>query len=393
MKRSKSLALSLSALLMFTLFSCSSSEVKIGVIIPQEGDLADYGYQIRSGIQMAYEEVNAETASGNFKKTYTLVLEDEPSDPERLIEVFNKLEAEGVTAIIGAASSSGTLALTPLANEKGIVLLSPASSSPEINVESNDFVFRNYPSDTLEAQKLSNVIFQKCRIQKCLMVRAKTAFSEGITYSMLGFARQNSSRLPNEVIKFSSDSSTADWVATVDRIVEVNPDAVFLSAVKDGLIPLIREIRSRDELNDLYIFTHSSFLAEDVVKELGPEMVEGVMFSAYEWNPQENPRIQDFANKFTASYHANPTMYAATGYDAMWILAMAAEGVNHQMSEEFRAKISQTSFEEHVLFTTDFNKRGDVTRIPVVYRMTDGNPVELTEEDVETIKRDILTRI
>ena len=382
---------------LFTNACGNSSVVKIGVIVPREGSsLADYGYQLESGINLALSDVEASHQLGEIKKKYILEVRNEPDDIEKVKETFKELvDKEGVVAIIGAASSAATLALAPMANDSKIVLLSPASSSPEINQGNSDYIFRNHPSDTLEAQKLANVIFQKCVIRKCLMVRAKNAYSEGITFELLRFARQiQNDKLPNEVVKFDTDPNKVDWAAVVDRVVEIDPEGVFLGSYADGLIPLIKELRSRQELKNLYIFTSSSFLPDQAINVLGKEMVEGVMFTGYAWDPMENrANIQEFSKRFKEQHLAEPTIYAATGYDAMWILVKAIDGINHHIPDNLRASMNNMNFENLLLGETDFNKRGDVTRIPMIYRITDGRKVELTAEDMEQIKSDVLTRI
>ncbi len=386
------------ALLMgvFLFSSCyQSNDVKIGVIIPQEGSLGDYGFQIISGIELAEEALKKRKAQGEVVKNYQIIYENESADPNKVdvaLSSFDRLKNQGVSAIIGAASSSATLALAELANQNQIVLLSPASSSPDINKEGGDFVFRNYPSDTLEAQALSNVIFQRCRLQKVLMVRSKNAYAEGITFELLRFARKNSSTLPNHVVKFDSDPSTVDFVAAVDAIVLEDADAVFLGGYTDTLIPLISEIRSRSELKDTYLFTSSSFLPGKVVKALGPEVVEDVIFTSYAWDPNLDPRTSDFAKEFDTKFGTESTIYAATGYDALMILVDAIEAVNHRLPKETRSQLNKI---EHagLLGETDFNKRGDVTRIPVVYWMKGGVPTALTADDMAEIKRAYLTRV
>ncbi|CAM2066616.1 Amino acid ABC transporter substrate-binding protein [Sulfidibacter corallicola] len=378
---------------LFLLTSCASNDVKIGVIIPQEGSLADYGYQIRSGIQMAYDEIQQSKQKGEIQKNYQLIMEREDQDLAKVEEAFHRLRKQGVTAIIGAASSAATLKLAPLANEHKIVLISPASSSPEINQGTTDFVFRNHPSDTLEAQKLSNVIFQKAKIQKCLMVRSRDAYSEGITFELLKFARQNSSSLPNEVVKFSANPEEVDWTAVVDRIVEIRPHAVFLAAYHNGLVPLIKTIREREDTKGIYIFTSSSLILDEAVKELGKEALEGIMFTGYHWDPHENiPQVIEFTKSFKENFHTDPTLFAATGYDAMKFLVTAIEDVNQQLPDDLRSQITKNAF-TGILGETDFNKRGDVTRIPVVYSVHDGARGEITEEEINKIKEDVLTRL
>jgi len=370
------------------LCSCGKgSTVKIGVIVPSAGSLADYGFQINSGIELAEKKL----ASLGYKNRYEVLYEHESDDPNKTdvaIESFQRLKKKGVRAIIGAASSSATLALAPLANESRIILLSPASSSPEINRES-DFVFRNYPSDTLEAQFLSNVIFSRCKISRVLMVRAKNAYAEGITYELLGYARKVSHSLPDRVVKFESDPASVDFAAVVQQIVDVAPEAVFLGGYYDSLIPLIKEIRTREELQKLLIFTSSSFLPAKITKALGPEMVENILFTQYTWGVANEEKRQEFVKDFEATYHTPPNIYAAAGFDALMILAHNFEKVNPRIPGEMRMQMNKEAY-LGVLGETMFNKRGDVTRIPELMWMKGGQPVNVSDEDIELIKRSIL---
>lgn len=375
----------------FALTSClDTSNVKIGVIIPEKGSLAEYGYQIRSGIQMAYKETQANT---ELTKNYELIFENEnENDVDGIRSSFLRLKEQGVSAIIGPASSAGTLELVDLANENKIVLLSPASSSPDINTGTTDYIYRNYPSDTLEAQALANSIFQKIRLQKVLVVRAKNLFSEGISYELLKFGRQNSRHIPNRVVKFDPDPTQVDWKAVVDDIETVQPHGLFLAAYTDELIPLIREIRSRESMSKVFLFTCSAFVLPDAIEELGKELVEGMMFTAYPWDPNDpsNTRVQEFTKKFTEEYHTMPGIFAATGYDAVNVLVETFENANQTIPDELKDYMNKTNF-DGILGETDFNKSGNVTRIPRLYRIVNGMTEEVSSDQYQEMRETVLT--
>lgn len=375
----------------FALTSCfNASEVKIGVIAPEKGSLYEYGYQIRSGIGLAYNEAKANT---KLKRKYELIYENE--DETNLEDVkasFNRLKEQGVRAIIGPASSAATLELTELAEKNKIVLLSPACSSPLIDEQARRFVYRNYPSDTLEAQTLSSSIFQKIRLQKVMMVRAKNAFSEGMTYEVLKFARQNSRSIPSRVVKFDHDPTKVNWKEVVDDIATAAPHGLFLAAYTDGLIPLIREIRSRPEMDKVFIFTCSAFVLTDAVETLGKEKLEGLMFTAYPWDPNSptDTNVQNFSKKFNEVCHTQPGVFAATGYDAFNILVSTFENSNNGLPDELTEFMNKTNF-SGLLGETDFNKTGSVTRIPKLYRIINGVREEVTDENYQALKEIVLT--
>ena len=79
----------------------------------------------------------------------------------------------------------------------------------------------------------------------------------------------------------------------------------------------------------------------------------------------------------------------------MWILVHAMEGINHTIADEVQSTLNKESFKEGpafklVLGETDFNKRGDVIRIPVVYKLSGGIKSPLQKEEIDAIKSKLL---
>jgi branched-chain amino acid transport system substrate-binding protein len=64
----------------------------------------------------------------------------------------------GVVAAIGADVSGVTLAIAPVFQQAEIILMSPASSTPKLSNAGN-FIYRNFPSDDLEALNTADHVF------------------------------------------------------------------------------------------------------------------------------------------------------------------------------------------------------------------------------------------
>ena len=225
------------------------------------------------------------------------------------------------------------------------------------------------------------------------MLRSENTYGKGITFELLRFARQNSRHIPGEVVKFDPDPSKVNWAEVVDKAETFGAHGLFLAAYTDELVPLIREIRSRPSMEKVFLFTSSAFVLKDAIEELGKEQLEGLMFTNYEWYPNDNtnPQRAEFVKNFREKFLIQPGYFAATGYEALNILVETLDPINHAIKDEITESMNKLKYEGPLLGETDFNKSGNVTRIPKLYRVTDGQKVEVTAEQISEWRTLVLT--
>lgn len=115
-------------------------DIVIGHIAPMTGDAAVYGEWEKEGIDLALEEINKSGGIGG--KLIRVIHEDDQADPTNGINAINKLIlVDRVQAIIGAAASSVTLAIAPIAEKNRVVLMSAVSAADKIS-DAGDYIFR-----------------------------------------------------------------------------------------------------------------------------------------------------------------------------------------------------------------------------------------------------------
>ena len=126
---------------------------EIGVILPLTGPGAAYGIPEKEGIELGLEELNNHRAT-----PIKLIFEDSETEPSAGVIAFNKLiQISKVKTVIGAMSSSVTLAISPIAEQNQIILISPGSSNPELS-NAGDYIFRLYPSDDYQGKILADYV-------------------------------------------------------------------------------------------------------------------------------------------------------------------------------------------------------------------------------------------
>ena len=104
-----------------------SDELAIGVVFPLTGHLAATGQLMQQGFDLALDEINA-APLGRPKLQF--LVEDDSSTVSGAVSAFNRLiHQEGVSVILGPASSSATQAAFPIAQDNQVVAISPTSGA------------------------------------------------------------------------------------------------------------------------------------------------------------------------------------------------------------------------------------------------------------------------
>ena len=123
-------------------------QLRIGYLADRSGSLAELGDVISVGVELAVQHINE--AGGVNGRDVVLVSGDTKVNPTQGVEEARRLvEIEGVQAIVGAISSTVTLAVTEsVIGPSGVVMITPSASSPALSTSNdNDFLFRSAPSD------------------------------------------------------------------------------------------------------------------------------------------------------------------------------------------------------------------------------------------------------
>ena len=125
------------------------STIEIGALLPLSGALASYGEASLAALQDAVDQINAR---GN--QQVTLVVEDTQTTPEAGLARLKVLHGRGINVVIGPYASSQVAAVKAYADEHGILLLSPLSTSRALAI-ANDNVLRFTPDDEQEGKAVA----------------------------------------------------------------------------------------------------------------------------------------------------------------------------------------------------------------------------------------------
>src|SRR3989338_3796739 len=107
---------------------------------------------------MAVERINKK--GGKNGCPLEVVFQDDRGDPTAAVNGFRNLESQGINMIIGTTWSRTGLAVAPLANASGIVMISPSLGVAEFN-EQSEYLFNLLPHDFLLLERLAELIYER----------------------------------------------------------------------------------------------------------------------------------------------------------------------------------------------------------------------------------------
>src|SRR3977135_549893 len=125
--------------------------IRIGVTEPLTGAFAASGNYVTQGARIAEDQINA--AGGVLGRKIQLIVEDNKSNPTEAVATAEKLIGKDkVPVMMGAWSSTLTLAVMPKLMEYGVPMLVETSSSGKITTSGNPWIFRISPTSEMEAK-------------------------------------------------------------------------------------------------------------------------------------------------------------------------------------------------------------------------------------------------
>jgi branched-chain amino acid transport system substrate-binding protein len=192
------------------------------------GTVAFYGNESRDGVLLAIDEINA--AGGLLGKQLTLIDEDDEDNAEKSVNAFTKLTSrDGVSFVIGSSTLGATQAMTALAQQNRVILISPSATNAAVT-QAGDYIFQgvvgaDFAYDTLGSRRAA------------ILYDAGTDYNSGLADV---FPQQF-----KVVADEAYQSGDVDFNAQVTRIRAGNPDVVYPPSYYNDVALQAKQLRAQ----------------------------------------------------------------------------------------------------------------------------------------------------
>src|SRR5690554_5037816 len=156
----------------------AADNIRIALAGPVTGPVAQYGDMQFTGANMAIDMINK--AGGVNGQMLEGVIFDDACDPKQAVAVANRIVNEGISFVVGHLCSSSTQPATDIYEDEGILMVTPAATSPDITSRGYELIFRTIGLDSMQGPTAGNFIVENIKPEKVAVIHDKQQYGEGI---------------------------------------------------------------------------------------------------------------------------------------------------------------------------------------------------------------------
>jgi branched-chain amino acid transport system substrate-binding protein len=344
--------------------------IKIGADLELSGGVASYGQSAKEGIELAIKEINKKGING---KKLELVTVDNKSDAAEATSGALKLVSQDkVAAIIGAATSTNTLAQVQIANGNFVPLITPTGTNPAVTVKDgkvNDYVFRTCFIDPFQGTVAANFASNTLKVKSAaVLIDNSSDYSKGLAAAFKKSFKDNGGSIVSEEAYVQKDT---DFHATLTRIKAKNPDFIFLPGYYEEVGLIIKQAR---ELGITAPFMGGDgWDSPKLVEIAGKEPLNNTFITNHYSSGDSDKKVQDFVSAFKAEYNGKaPDAFTALGYDTVYFLADAIKRAGSSDPKKIKDALAKTDGLELVSGKLKLDKNHDPIKSAVILEYKNG---------------------
>ncbi len=331
-------------------YASAADSIKIALAGPVTGSVAQYGEMQFVGAKMAIEQINQ--AGGINGAMLEGVVYDDACDPKQAVAVANKVVNDEVKFVVGHLCSSSSQPASDIYEDEGIIMVTPASTSPELTGRDYQLVFRTIGLDSLQGPTAGNYIADVVKPKTIAVIHDKQQYGEGIASAV----KQTVEGKGLKVAVFEGiNAGDKDFSSLIAKLKQAKVDFVYYGGYHPELGLILRQSAEKG--------LQARFM--------GPEGVGNKDLSAIAGPASENllvtlpkafdqdPKNQTLVAAFKAKQQDPSGPFVFPSYAAVQIIADGIKQAGSSDTAKVAAALRANSFETPT-GTLAFDAKGDL---------------------------------
>jgi len=298
----------------------AAETLKIGVLVPLTGPVAEGGTRMLKAMEMATDEINK--AGGVLGRKIELKVWDTEGKVEKGVTGAKKLILQDdVWGLIGVYRSGVALAVQDVVPEfKKIFMVTDAASNDitrrvKENYDKYKYTFRSAASIDQFADLMTPFLSDVVKAKSYFYVSETTLWTKELGDVAKKFADANGIKFLGSV---ECDPAAQEFTSEIAKIKNANPDAVLCSLAGAAAVPFAKQYYE-NKVGKPIIYGLGMITFKNVIMEMG-EKANYQSTAAFCWDIPVTPKTLSFYEKYTKVYSRPGGYEDVRSYDGMYVL-------------------------------------------------------------------------
>ncbi len=299
----------------------AAETMKIGVVSPLTGPVAEAGRIQLNSLRLAVDKVNA--AGGALGQQIELIVEDDASSNPGAVLAFSRLaERKEIVGFIGSIRSTQMNAMAPDMLKVGKPVMF-GGTDPTLTKLGNPWLFRCRPNDSYSGRVIVTFITESMKLKKVALIHSTDAFGTGGKNAILANLEKKGLQ---PVLIQGYTNNQPDFSPVVLAVKQSGADVIvsYFTNEPDCAV-FARQLR---QLGVRTPWVGSPSIQSPVTRGLAKNALYGT-YAVADFVEDSNPTAKTFADAYRAAHKESPD--SGWTYDALIILA---KGINDAKSTD-----------------------------------------------------------
>ncbi|KGK84549.1 branched-chain amino acid ABC transporter substrate-binding protein [Pseudomonas stutzeri] len=349
-------------------YTVAADTIRIAMAGPVTGSVAQYGDMQFIGAEMAIEQINK--AGGVNGQKLEGIRYDDACDPKQAVAVANKIVNDGVQFVVGHLCSSSTQPASDIYEDEGILMITAASTSPDITSRGYQLIFRTIGLDSLQGPTAGNFIADHVKPKNVAVIHDKQQYGEGIATAV----KQTLESKNIKVGLFEGiNAGDKDFSSLIAKLKREGVDFVYYGGYHPELGLLLRQAKEKG-LNVRFMGPEG--VGNSEISAIAGPASEG-MYVTLPKSFNEDPKNQQLVEAFKAKKQDPSGPFVFPAYAAVQVIAEGIEKAGSTDTDKVAEALRSNTFDTPT-GALEFDEKGDLKNFNfVVYEWhQDGTKTE-----------------
>lgn len=347
--------------------------VKLGFAAPLTGAQAHYGVDMRRGIELALEEINAsKPVIGGKTVQFELLAEDDQADPKQGVVVAQKLVDAGIRGMLGHFNSGTSIPASKLYADAGIPQIAMASA-PQYTRNGYRTTFRALTSDVQQGAVMGAYVAGTLAARSVVVIDDRSAYGQALADEFEHAAKAAGATVGKR--EFVSDKAT-DFAAVLTAIKRAKPQAIFFAGADAQGGPMVKQAR---QLGLGATFTGGEMLKSPNYLKLAGPAAEGTIASLAGMPLERMPGGPAYAAKFKAKFGEDVAIYSPYAYDATQVMVAAMRAADSTQPAVWLPKLASIRHAGVTSGAIEYDEYGDLKAGAITVYAVEGGEWKVRE--------------